>query len=72
MRIGEDTIQEVVNQVDGLLNEVKDIFIGKDRKAVLVFPPEKEKINIHPYCMHLFACLSEDVLPDFTKGSGML
>ena len=70
MRIGEDTIQEVVNQVDGLLNDYR--FIGKDRKAVLVFPPEKEKINIHPYCMHLFACLSEDVLPDFTKGSGML
>lgn len=54
------------------INEVKDIFVGKDRKAVMVFPPEDEKVNIHPYCMHLFSCVSEDILPDFTRGSGRL
>ena len=54
------------------LNEVKDIFVGKDRKAVQVLPPEVEKVNVHPFCLHLFSCLSEALLPDFTRGMGIL
>lgn len=50
----------------------KSIFIGDKRKAVQVFPPKSEHINIHPYVLHLWACLAEDPLPDFTHGSGSI
>ena len=51
---------------------VKDIFIGTDKKAIQVFPKEREKVNLMEYCLHLFHCLEGDVLPDFTRGSGTL
>lgn len=51
---------------------VKDTFIGEGRKAIQVFPPASEHVNIHPYCLHLFWCCDGDVLPDFTHGSGTL
>ncbi len=54
------------------LREVKDIFIGKDKKAIQVFPKESEYVNIHPYVLHLWANLERDPLPDFTMGSGMI
>ena len=54
------------------LTELKQTFIGKDRKAIMVLPAEAEHVNIHNYCLHLFACLGEDPLPDFTKGSGQI
>jgi hypothetical protein len=44
---------------------VKDTFIGRDKKAIIVLPPEAEHVNIHPYVMHLWHCLDEDPLPDF-------
>jgi len=47
------------------LQYVKDLFVGRDRKAVQVFPPAAEHVNIHPYCLHLWSCLDEDPLPDF-------
>jgi hypothetical protein len=54
------------------LREVKDIFIGRDKKAIQVLPPEKEYVNIHPYCLHLWHCMTKEVLPDFTQGTGMI
>lgn len=45
--------------------EVKRTFIGKDRKAISVMPAEAEYVNIHPHCLHLWACLDGDGLPDF-------
>lgn len=53
------------------LKLVKDTFIG-DRKAIQVFPSEKEYVNKHPYCLHLWCCLDGDPLPDFTHGSGSI
>lgn len=54
------------------LREVKDIFIGKNKRAIQVLPPEKEYVNIHNYCLHLWCNLDRDILPDFTMGTGMI
>lgn len=51
---------------------IKDNFIGKDKKAIMIFPEESEHVNIHPYCLHLWTCLDGDVLPDFTQGTGSI
>lgn len=51
---------------------VKDIFVGRQRKAVSVIPPRAEHVNIHPNCLHLFHCVDDDPLPDFTRGGGTL
>jgi len=44
---------------------VKELFIGKDRNAIQIFPPEKEHINIHEYCLHLWSAVEGDDLPQF-------
>lgn len=54
------------------LVRAKELFIGVERKAVQVFAPRSEWVNQHPHCLHLFCCLSEDPLPDFTEGSNSL
>jgi hypothetical protein len=53
------------------LKEVKNIFIGRHRKAIQILPSEKEYVNVHPRCLHLFTCSEDDGLPDFTH-EGML
>lgn len=53
------------------VRRVKDAFIGKDQKAVQVFPPQSEYVNIHPHVLHLFHCMDGDVLPDFRRGTGL-
>lgn len=47
--------------------EVKDLFIGPERRAIQVLPPENEYVNENPFCLHLWACLDDDGLPDFRK-----
>jgi len=47
------------------LKEVKNIFIGKNKKSVQILPNEKQYINIHKYCLHLYNT-DDDGLPDFT------
>lgn len=55
------------------LRAVKDLFIGRDREAMQALPPEKEWVNINPYCLHLWALADGSrLLPDFTQGSGSL
>jgi hypothetical protein len=49
------------------LREVKDTFIGRDRKAIQVLPPAAEYINLHSYALHLFHCLDGDPFPDFRR-----
>lgn len=46
--------------------KVKRDFIG-DRYAYAVFPPSDKYVNIHQYCLHLWACTEGDgrILPEF-------
>jgi len=44
--------------------EVKALFVGDERTAVQIFPPRKQWVNIHPFCLHLWCCLSEDIIPE--------
>lgn len=50
------------------MSEVKELFIGPDRTALQVMPPQAKHVNIHPACLHLWCCLDGDVTPDFTAG----
>lgn len=54
------------------MKRVKDLFIGPNLKAIMVLPEKREHVNVHPYCLHLFSCLSGDPLPDFTSGMGLI
>lgn len=55
------------------LVEVKELFIGRERKAIQVFPPRSQHVNQHPNCIHLWHCVeAEDPLPDFTRGGKSL
>ena len=47
------------------LVRVKRDFVGPERTALQVLPPETEWVNDHPSCLHLFACLNAAVVPDF-------
>lgn len=51
---------------------VKRTWIGADRKAVMVFAPASEHVNIHPFALHLWHCVDGDPLPDFTHGGSTL
>jgi hypothetical protein len=47
------------------VREVKDTFIGRDRRALQILPPQSEYVNKHKYVLHLWHCLDDDGLPDF-------
>lgn len=50
------------------LNAVKAIFVGRNRTAIQVLPPDANRVNVHPFCLHLWACLDEpNPIPDFTR-----
>lgn len=53
------------------LKIAKEIFIGPERKAVQVFPPEAEHFTAAEV-LHLFASLDGDPLPDFRHRNGQL
>ena len=44
---------------------IKDTFVGAERKAIMVFPEEKYHVNLHEV-LHIFYCLDEDPLPEFS------
>jgi hypothetical protein len=49
------------------LTRIKREFIGPHRKALHIWPPEAEHISECPNCLHLWACLDQDLLPDFRR-----
>ena len=53
------------------LQLVKREFIGNNKKAVMVFPEEKNYVNIHPNCLHLWYS-AENPIPEFSMGLGMI
>lgn len=40
---------------------VKDLFCGKDDCVVQYHPPEKEYVNNHPYCLHLWRPIGSEI-----------
>ena len=52
--------------------EVKELFCGRENKAVFILPPRAQHINVHKNCLHFFRCLQHDGLPDFTGGTNSL
>lgn len=54
------------------LRHVKEVFVGRDRKAIEVHAPAAEHVNLHTGVRHLWSCLDGDPLPDFTQGTGMI
>lgn len=49
------------------LRMVKDAFIGRERRAIQVLPPDSEYVNTHSFVLHLWSCLDVEVLPDFRR-----
>lgn len=45
------------------VREVKDLFIGRDRCAIHMVPPEEFWLNFHPYTLHLFTRLDGPTVP---------
>lgn len=55
------------------LKELKNVFIGEQRYAYIVYPDSAHYVNIHAFVLHLWARMDGvNVLPDFTKGSGSI
>ena len=54
------------------LKQAKEVFLGVETKAILVIPAKSEYVNINERVLHLFVCLENDPLPDFTRGGGTL
>ena len=50
---------------------VKRVFIGPGRFAYQVFAPASEHYSLHPFCLHLWACIDAGergaMLPDFLR-----
>lgn len=40
--------------------KVRKDFIGEDIYCYAIFPPEDKYVNIHPHCLHLWACITND------------
>jgi hypothetical protein len=47
-----------------LLWECKQIFIGKDKAAIMQLPDFDSAMQIHPFLMSLYHCVDKDPLPD--------
>lgn len=55
------------------LKMVKETFIGREALALQVLPPETEYVNLHPYCLHLWARIDGvRPVPRFTGSRGVL
>lgn len=44
------------------LHLVKRLFIGDHRDCVQYFPPRSEHVNVHPFCLHLWHCLTRPTM----------
>lgn len=51
---------------------VKALFVGRDRKAFQVFPPESEHVNIHPHVLHLWSPIGFDPVGDLRDQNGVI
>lgn len=37
------------------LRRIKDEFVGRSEIAIQVLPPDREYVDCHPYCLHLWS-----------------
>lgn len=51
---------------------IKNEFLGEEVEAYQVLPKKSLHVNHSTIAMHLWACLDGPVLPDFTRGRGMI
>ena len=54
------------------LTEVRDIFLGRDKRAIQVLAPAEDHININANCLHLWHCIDGDPVPDFARGGNTI
>ena len=54
------------------MTRVKELFIGADRKAIMVLPAQAEHYNFAKHCLHFYSPLDSDPLPDFRGPGGAL
>ncbi len=45
------------------MREAKDIFIGRERCAIHMIPPDEFWVNLHPHTLHLFTRLDGPTVP---------
>lgn len=45
------------------IREVKDLFIGRDRCALHLVPPEKDYVNLHKFTLHIWSRLDAPSVP---------
>lgn len=43
---------------------VRVCFIGEAHTALQIFPPKSQYVDHHHYCLHLYVCLTNDIVPD--------
>lgn len=54
------------------LKVVKDLFLGTERMAIMVFPKKSEHFNCRQNCLHLYSPHTHEPLPDFRSPDGTL
>lgn len=42
--------------------EIKKVFWDKDDTVIQIHPPEKDYVNIHPYCLHLWRSTTQEII----------
>lgn len=52
--------------------DAKELLLGKDRQAIMILPARERWVNIHAHAFHLWSCLDNDGLPDFSSGTGSI
>lgn len=52
------------------LATVKRVFVGDDLPAYQIFPVRKEHVNLHEYCLHLWAPIGHDPLASVAQHQG--
>lgn len=53
------------------LTRIKHWILGPEAKAIQVFAPRSEHVNVNPFVLHLWECLDGEWLPDFRREGGL-
>lgn len=48
------------------LVQIKELLIGVEEYAIMIFPTKQYHVNLLPTCLHLFHCLEGYPLPEFS------